>query len=131
MAITRGFTRLNAGVRARQYATHTSGNLADSLTRALRRSAALDIHPEVQDALAARRPVVALETALVTNGVAPPTNLAIARKLEGIVREQGAVPATIGIVDGRIKVGLQDAELVRLADTENNKRLVKVMLILY
>ena len=89
-------------------------------------AAPLDIHPEVAHALATHQPVVALETALVTNGVAPPTNLSIARELEAIVRKQGAVPATVGVIGGRVKVGLRDEELVRLADTEGNKGLVKV-----
>ena len=86
----------------------------------------MDVHPEVLDALASRRPVVALETALVTNGMEPPTNLEIGRKLESLVRENGAVPATIGIIGGRIKIGLKDAELQRLADVKNNKNVVKV-----
>ena len=89
-------------------------------------AAPLDIHPEVAHALATHQPVVALETALITNGVAPPTNLSIARELEAIVRKQGAVPATVGVIGGRVKVGLRDEELVRLADTEGNKGLVKV-----
>ena len=84
--------------------------------------APLDIHPEVAQALSARKPVVALETALVTNGIAPPTNLAIGLKLEEIVRAQGAVPATIGIVEGRVKVGLERAQMERLADVGEGKR---------
>ncbi|THH11202.1 hypothetical protein EW145_g820 [Phellinidium pouzarii] len=123
MAFSRVFNSFVAASRARSYATHSSA-LPRSLVQVLKRGAAIDVHPEVQDALAARRPVVALETALVTNGVAPPTNLEVARKLESIVRAQGAVPATIGIIDGRIKIGLQNIELERLADTERNKRIV-------
>lgn len=93
----------------------------------LRKHALIDIHPEVASSLAARKPVVALETALVTNGIAPPTNLEIGLKLEEIVRRQGAVPATIGIVDGRVKIGLERKELERLADVgEGKKRKVKV-----
>ncbi|KAI5121288.1 hypothetical protein M0805_002331 [Coniferiporia weirii] len=125
MSFTRGLSLFSTAKRTRPYVRHSSA-LADSLVHALKREAAIDVHPEVQDALAARRPVVALETALVTNGVAPPTNLKIARRLEAIVREQGAVPATIGIVDGRVKIGLRDFELERLADTDNNKGIVKV-----
>lgn len=92
-----------------------------SITSTLRREAAVDIHPEVRDALAAQRPVVALETALVTHGLPSPTNLEVAQKLEGIVRAHGAIPATIGIVEGRVKVGLKDEELQRLADTVHTK----------
>ena len=92
-----------------------------SIASTLRSEAAVDIHPEVRDALAARRPVVALETALITHGMPPPTNYEIGQKLEAIVRAHGAVPATIGFVEGRVKVGLKDEELQRLADTERNK----------
>ncbi|KZW02673.1 hypothetical protein EXIGLDRAFT_738251 [Exidia glandulosa HHB12029] len=74
------------------------------------------VQPEVQDALALGRPIVALESALVTDGMPPPTNLAVGRACERIVREGGAVPATIALIDGRVKVGLSDAELERIAD---------------
>jgi pseudouridine-5'-phosphate glycosidase len=62
------------------------------------------------------KPVVALESALITHGFAPPANLDIARRMEAAVREQGATPATIAILDGQARVGLSDAELGRLAD---------------
>ncbi len=88
----------------------------NSLSRALKRDAPIDIHPEVQHALHNHKPVVALETALVTNGMPAPTNLEVGRKLEENVRKEGAVPATIGIVNGRVKIGLEGADLVRLAD---------------
>ena len=103
-----------------------SSTASAALQRALKREAPLDVHPEVQHALANRRPVVALETALVTHGVPPPVNYELARRLESIVRAQGAVPATIGVVEGRIKVGLKDADLQRLSDTKANKNLTKV-----
>jgi pseudouridine-5'-phosphate glycosidase len=69
----------------------------------------------VADALAARRPVVALETTLVTHGFPHPEGLRIAAQLEATVAAEGAEPATIAIVDGRIRVGLSQAELEWLA----------------
>jgi pseudouridylate synthase len=71
--------------------------------------------PEVDDALAQRRPVVALETTVVTHGLPHPDGLQVAHALEAEVRQHGAIPATIGIVDGAVVVGLNDRELERLA----------------
>ena len=76
---------------------------------------AFKIAQEVRDALAARRPVVALETTIVTHGMPYPENLATARQLEAEVRSQGAVPATIAVLGGAVRVGLSDAELESLA----------------
>jgi pseudouridine-5'-phosphate glycosidase len=73
------------------------------------------VAPPVAEALKARRPVVALETTLVTHGFPHPEGLEIASALESAVAAAGAQPATIGIVDGRIHVGLTPAELERLA----------------
>jgi pseudouridine-5'-phosphate glycosidase len=75
----------------------------------------LQIHPEVQDALAAGRPVVALETTLVSHGFPHPEGAAVARESERRVRDHGAIPATIGVVDGVIRVGLSDEELQRFS----------------
>ena len=69
----------------------------------------------VADALAAGRPVVALETTLVTHGFPHPEGLEVAMQLEGAVASEGAQPATIGIVDGRIHVGLSGAAIEQLA----------------
>jgi pseudouridine-5'-phosphate glycosidase len=69
----------------------------------------------VADALMARRPVVALETTLITHGFPHPEGLTIAAELEAAVAAAGAQPATIGIVDGRIRVGLNHTELEQLA----------------
>ena len=71
--------------------------------------------PEVAEALAAGRPVVALETTVVTHGLPYPEGLQVARALEAEVRQHGAVPATIGILDGAVIVGLGESELDRLA----------------
>ncbi|OPC80710.1 pseudouridine-5-phosphate glycosidase [Embleya scabrispora] len=69
----------------------------------------LRILPEVADALAAGRPVVALESTIIAHGLPRPDNLRIAREIEGRVRAAGAVPATIAVVHGRPSIGL-DAE---------------------
>ncbi len=66
-------------------------------------------------ALAERRPIVALETAILTHGLPFPDNLETVRAMEEAVCERGAVPATIGILDGEIRVGLASSELERLA----------------
>jgi pseudouridine-5'-phosphate glycosidase len=73
------------------------------------------IHPAVSAALRLGRPVVALESAVITHGLPHPTNLSLAREMETIVREQGAVPATVAILDGRVHVGLDDSDLERLS----------------
>lgn len=75
----------------------------------------MEIGPRVRDALAERRPVVALESTLVTHGLAAPMNLDAARRAEAAVRARGAEPATIAVLEGRIHVGLSDAELESLA----------------
>jgi len=71
--------------------------------------------PEVAEAVAAGRPVVALETTLVTHGFPRSEGLQLADALEGEVRRQGAVPATIGVLEGALRVGLSRGELERLA----------------
>lgn len=69
----------------------------------------------VADALSEGRPVVALESTIVSHGLPRPDNLAVARDVEELVRGEGATPATVGVVGGVPTVGLDDAELVRLA----------------
>jgi len=81
------------------------GSLAERLT----------LQPEVSDALAAGRPVVALESTLISHGLPYPANVEVARASEAAVREAGAVPATIAIRDGRLLVGLDDEALEALA----------------
>ncbi|MCT4595350.1 MAG: pseudouridine-5'-phosphate glycosidase [Anaeromicrobium sp.] len=71
----------------------------------------LDIHPEVQRALDENKPVVALESTIISHGMPYPQNVETAKKVEGIVRDNGAVPATIAILNGRLKVGLTDEDL--------------------
>ncbi|HET9235774.1 MAG TPA: pseudouridine-5'-phosphate glycosidase [Oligoflexus sp.] len=71
----------------------------------------LDIHPEVAQAKAEGRAVVALESTIIAHGMPYPQNVATAREVEAIIRSEGAVPATIGIIKGRVKIGLTDQEL--------------------
>jgi pseudouridine-5'-phosphate glycosidase len=75
----------------------------------------LQVSAEVAEALAKGRPVVALETSIVGQGLPAPYNLRAARDCEKVIRQEGAVPATVAVLDGRIRVGLTDAELERVA----------------
>ncbi|CUA85444.1 Pseudouridine-5'-phosphate glycosidase (pseudoU degradation) [Gulbenkiania indica] len=74
----------------------------------------LDIHPDVAQALAANLPVVALESTIISHGMPYPQNVETALKVEAEVRASGAVPATIAIIDGRLKAGLSHEEIERL-----------------
>jgi pseudouridine-5'-phosphate glycosidase len=78
----------------------------------------LAVAPEVADAIAAGRPVVALESTLISHGLPFPRNLEVAAAAEAAVRESGAVPATVGIRAGRLVVGLDAAALVELATAD-------------
>ena len=80
---------------------------------------ALQLAPEVAEALAAGRPVVALESTIISHGMPYPQNVAMATEVEGIVREYGAVPATIAILDGRLCIGLSPDQLELLASDGN------------
>jgi pseudouridine-5'-phosphate glycosidase len=83
------------------------------------------LRPDIAEALAWGRPVVALESTLIAHGLPRPDNLALARELEEIVRQEGAVPATVGLVHGRPTVGLSDAEIERIATTDVPKLSVR------
>ncbi len=71
----------------------------------------LDIHPEVAAALAAGKPVVALESTIISHGMPYPQNVQTALQVEQIIRDNGAVPATIAIIGGRLKAGLTPEEI--------------------
>lgn len=71
----------------------------------------LSILPEIQNALDTGKPVVALESTILSHGMPYPQNLDFGHKVEQIIRDEGAVPATIAILDGKLKVGLNDEEL--------------------
>ena len=81
--------------------------------------ARLVVQQEVADALAEGRPVVALESTIVSHGLPRPENLEVARQIEQAVRDGGALPATIAVVDGVARVGLDDAELVTIATADD------------
>ncbi|HEY3105894.1 MAG TPA: pseudouridine-5'-phosphate glycosidase [Gaiellaceae bacterium] len=82
----------------------------------------LRIHPEVRAALESRRPVVALETTLVAHGFPGGVGAEVAADAERRVRVAWAVPATVGIIDGRICVGLEDGELERFASAPEARK---------
>mmetsp|Transcript_15416 Transcript_15416/g.39340 ORF Transcript_15416/g.39340 Transcript_15416/m.39340 type:complete len:365 (-) Transcript_15416:172-1266(-) len=84
----------------------------------------MDIHEEVQRALDEGQAVVALESTIISHGMPYPQNVETARAVEDIVRRGGAVPATIAIIDGRIKVGLSDAHLDALGRAGKTARKV-------
>jgi pseudouridine-5'-phosphate glycosidase len=78
----------------------------------------IGIHPEIRDAIAAGRPVVALESTIITHGMPFPDNLSTAMSVEAMVREQGALPATIAVIRGQLRVGLDPDDLEQLAATK-------------
>lgn len=78
----------------------------------------LDFHSDVSEARQAGRPLVALETTAIAHGLPWPRNLETAQAMEQAVCEAGAIPATIAILDGRVKIGLTPAELERIATAE-------------
>ena len=81
-----------------------------------------ELSAEVESAITARRPVVALESTVIAHGLPRPQNLEIAHRLEAIVRGAGAVPATIAILGGRLCVGLNDVQLRRIAEVDDIKK---------
>jgi pseudouridine-5'-phosphate glycosidase len=82
----------------------------------------LNIHPEIRTALENRQAIVALESTLITHGFSPPENLKIAKTIEQVVRDEGAVPATIAILAGEITVGLTVEQLEYLASARNVRK---------
>ena len=79
----------------------------------------LDILPEVAQALEAGKPVVALESTILSHGMPYPENVDFAAKVEEVIRAEGAIPATCAIVDGRLKVGLTKEQLLVMCRAEN------------
>ncbi len=80
----------------------------------------LSVTPEIASALEQGRAVVALESTIITHGMPYPQNLAMARDVEAVVRNNGAIPATIAIMDGKLKVGVSGADLETLAREGHN-----------
>jgi pseudouridine-5'-phosphate glycosidase len=84
-----------------------------------------DFSPEVEQALKQQKPVLALESTVITHGLPFPQNVETARALEAIVRAEQVTPATIAILDGRIKIGLTDMDLTRLIECEQKYKASK------
>lgn len=82
----------------------------------------LDINHQVADAIAKGLPVVALESTIISHGMPYPQNIEMAKKVESIIKANGAVPATIAILDGKLKVGLNEQELEILATHQDVKK---------
>lgn len=83
----------------------------------------VDIHPDVNRALVRGGAVVALESTIITHGMPYPANNDMAAKVEAIIEAEGAVPATIAVMDGRLKIGLSDGERAALATTPGAMKL--------
>ncbi|MFC8421116.1 pseudouridine-5'-phosphate glycosidase [Streptomyces sp. NPDC057236] len=83
----------------------------------------LMVSEEVREAIAAARPVVALESTIIAHGLPRPRNLQVALELEAAVRQEGAVPATIAVLDGRPRVGLDKEQLERVANEDGIRKL--------
>ncbi|MER5180712.1 pseudouridine-5'-phosphate glycosidase [Streptomyces sp. NPDC002896] len=81
------------------------------------------VSEEVREAVGARRPVVALESTIIAHGLPRPHNLQVALELEAVVRTEGAVPATIAVLDGRPHVGLDKEQLERVANEDGIRKL--------
>lgn len=79
----------------------------------------MHVHDEVAAALALGRPVVALESTIISHGLPRPDNLRVAREIEAAVRQYGATPATIAVIDGTAHIGLDDAALHRIATSDS------------
>lgn len=75
--------------------------------------------PEVTEALKSGKPLVALESTIISHGLPRPSNLTVAREVEEIVRSRGAVPATIAVLDGVVHIGLTDDQLVDIANRDD------------
>ncbi len=79
----------------------------------------IKLSAEVADALKTGAPIVALESTIITHGMPYPANLKMARGVEALIRAEGAVPATIAVIDGELRVGLDDGDLEALAQAKN------------
>lgn len=88
------------------------------------------IAPNVAEALTKKTPIVALESTIITHGMPWPQNLDMANSVETCVREAGATPATIAVIDGVLKIGLSATDLTNLAQTKNAYKLSRADLAL-
>uniref|UniRef100_A0AAX7U8D9 Carbohydrate kinase PfkB domain-containing protein n=1 Tax=Astatotilapia calliptera TaxID=8154 RepID=A0AAX7U8D9_ASTCA len=88
----------------------------------LKKDCLLRIHPSVSQAMAENKPVVALESTIITHGMPYPHNLRTAKEVEAIVRAEGATPATVGVISGEVHVGLSSEELDHLAQSKISQK---------
>ena len=79
----------------------------------------IDLNHNIKDALNANKPIVALESTLISHGLPYPENLEVAQSSINAIKETGSIPATIGIIDGRIKVGLDKKDIEILSTSKN------------
>jgi pseudouridine-5'-phosphate glycosidase len=86
----------------------------------------MKISPEVAEALSAHRPVVALESTIISHGMPHPSNVAMALEVEAIVREEGAIPATIAVLAGEICVGLNRAQIEAIGGPDARQNVMKL-----
>lgn len=86
-------------------------------------SKAFEIHPGIAQALRVHYPVVALESAVITHGLPRPQNLELAQQLETEVRSQSVLPATIGLLNGKIHIGMDEIQLQHLANAEGARKI--------
>ncbi|CAG9823370.1 unnamed protein product [Phaedon cochleariae] len=85
-----------------------------------KRKLSLHVKEEIKHALEKKQPVVALESTIITHGMPFPQNIECAKQVEDVVRQQGAVPATIAIINGKVEVGLTEDEINILGDTKTS-----------
>lgn len=85
----------------------------------IERDLVLHFSDEVHDALLSKKPIVALESTIISHGLPRPQNLDVAREVEAIVRQRGATPATIAVIDGVVHIGLNDSELQAIANRDD------------
>jgi pseudouridylate synthase len=83
----------------------------------------IDINPEIETAIAANRPIVAFESTVIAHGLPRPQNLQAAQRMEQIVRDEGAIPATIAVLGGKLSVGLDESKIEHLANSDDIKKL--------
>ena len=101
-----------SAINARAYLLITSAKVVHM-------KSAIKYSAEVAAAVAASRPIVALESTIISHGLPRPSNLAVAIECERLIRDHGAVPATIALLDGVIHVGLEDMELEEIANRDD------------
>ncbi|XP_055506089.1 uncharacterized protein zgc:136858 isoform X3 [Leucoraja erinacea] len=94
-----------------------------AIARRLLHDGLLKLHPDVSKAIASQKAVVALESTIITHGMPYPENLTMAKEVEQIVKEHGAVPATVGIVKGKVHVGLSESDLEYLAESKETVKI--------